>query len=72
VKADREKLVQELKAWRLNQPYMTSEEFQAQTERIQRNVRARWPKPPDANGKLSLNGGTATEKSSTAVISSPA
>ena len=70
MKADREKRVQELKAWRLNQPYMTSEEFQAQTERIQRNVRARWPTLPDANGTSSSDGHVATEESSLVPITS--
>ena len=56
MKADREKLVQELKAWRLNQPYMTSEEAREQFERVRRNVQSRWANASGSNAASSSVG----------------
>ena len=53
---EQQKIVEELRQWRLNQPYMTSEEAREQFERVRRNVQSRWANAPGSNEASSWTG----------------
>lgn len=54
--AKRQQIVDDLRKWRLNQPYMTSEQAIEQMERIRRNVQARSMENGAGNGMSSCDG----------------